>query len=61
MFDKFNLFLIKYGFQRTMSDHLVFSRSSTGGVIMLIVYVDDIIISGSDSVGITDLKAYLSR
>jgi len=44
-----------------MSDHLVFSRSTTRGVIMLIIYVGDIIISESDSVGITDLKAYLSR
>ena len=37
-----------------------FNQSSTGGVIVLIVYVD-IIISGSDSISITDLKAYLSR
>jgi len=44
-----------------MSHHSVFSCSSTRGVIVLIVYVDDIIISGSDSVGITDLKAYPSR
>jgi len=43
-----------------MSSHSVFSRSSTG-VIVLIVYVNDIIISASDSVGIADLKAYLSR
>jgi len=44
-----------------MSDHSVFSQSSTGGVIVLIVYVDDIIVSRDDSVGIADLKAYLSR
>jgi len=44
-----------------MSDHLIFSRSFTRGVIVLIVYVNDIIISGSDSIGIANLKAYLSR
>jgi len=50
-FDKFNS-VLNYGFRRTVSngsDHSVFSRSFTRGVIVLIVYVDDIIISGSDS------------
>ena len=60
-FDKFSSVLIKYDFRRTMSNHSVFSRSFTGGVIVLIVYVNDIIISGSNSVGIVDLKAYLSH
>ena len=44
-----------------MSDHSVFSWSSTRSVIVLIIFVDDIIISGSDYVGIVDLKAYISR
>ena len=44
-----------------MSDHSLFSHSATSDVIMLIVYVDDIIISESDCVGIVDLKAYLSH
>jgi len=30
-------------------------------VLLLIIYIDDIIISGSVSVGIADLKAYLSH
>ena len=59
--DKFSSVLIKYDFRRTMSDHSVFSQSSTRGFIVLIVYVDDIIKSESDFVGIADLKAYLSR
>ena len=57
--DKFSSVFIKYSFRCTMLDHSVFSRSFIG-VIMLIVYVDDIIISESDDVGIADLKAYLS-
>jgi len=44
-----------------MSDPSVFSRSSIRGVIVLFIYVDDIIISGSDSIGIAYLKAYLIR
>ena len=43
-----------------MSDHSVFIYSSTGGVIVLIVYVDEVIMSRSDCVSIADLKAYLS-
>jgi len=59
-FDKFSSVLIKYDFRRTMSNHSVFNRSFTGGVIVLIVYVNNIIISESDSVGIANLKTYLS-
>jgi len=42
-----NSILIQYGFRCTMLDHSVFIRSFTGGVIVLIVSVDDIIIFGS--------------
>jgi hypothetical protein len=36
-------------------------RHSSTSTIVLIVYVDDIIISGSDSTGIADLKIYLAK
>ena len=42
-----------------MLDHSVFIRSSTGGVIVLIVYVDDIIIFENDCVGIANVKVCL--
>lgn len=40
-------------------DHLVFYRNFDGGWILLVVYVDDIVMAGSDVVDITSLKEFL--
>ncbi|KAJ9173839.1 hypothetical protein P3X46_016935, partial [Hevea brasiliensis] len=37
----------------------VFYRQSEAGLILLVVYVDDIVITGSDSAGISSLKTFL--
>ena len=42
-------------------DHSMFSHTSARGKISLIVYVDDIIITGEDKKGIDDLKRYLQN
>ena len=43
-------------------DHSVFYRhSSSGRCIYLVVYVDDIVITGNDQDGITDLKQHLFK
>ena len=60
-FDQRSAIILGYGFQHSTSDHSVFVCHSSNGTIVLIVYVDNIIISGSDSVGIADLKTYLSK
>jgi hypothetical protein len=60
-FDRFSAIVLGYGFQRSTFDHSVFDRHSSNGTIVLVVYVDDTIISGSDSTGIADLKTYLSK
>ena len=45
---------------RSSTDHSVFyHHSSTGQCIYLIVYVDDIVITGSDQDGIQKLKQHL--
>ena len=45
--------------QKSKSDHSVFYRNSSSGIISLVVYVDDIVITGSVSKGISSLKSFL--
>ena len=45
--------------QKSKSDHSVFYRNSSFCIILLVVYVDDIVITGSDSKGILSLKSFL--
>ncbi|XP_019150387.1 PREDICTED: uncharacterized protein LOC109147209 [Ipomoea nil] len=44
---------------RSEVDHSIFYRHSNGKCIYLVVYVDDIVITGSDQEGISQLKEYL--
>ena len=61
MFSKFNEAKLKFGLRRCHSDHFMFSHTSTKGKILLIVYFDNIIITGNDKKGIDDLKRYLQN
>ena len=45
--------------QKSKSDHSVFYRNSSSGIILLVVYMDDIVLTGSDSKGISSLKSFL--
>ena len=58
-FGKFSQAIEKFGLQKSKSDHSVFYRNSSSGIILLVVYVDDIVITGSDSTGISSLKSFL--
>ncbi|XP_062108646.1 uncharacterized mitochondrial protein AtMg00810-like [Humulus lupulus] len=44
---------------KSKSDHSVFYKRSTAGIIMLVVYVDDIVITGNDTREILSLKSFL--
>ena len=58
-FGRFSWAMKTFGMQKSMSDHSVFYRNSCFGIIMLVVYVDDIVIIGSDSKDIASLKSFL--
>ena len=60
-FGKFSEVVLKFGLRRCNSDHSVFSHTSDKGKILLMVYVDNIIITGDDKKCIDDLKRYLQN
>ena len=45
--------------QKSKSDHFVFYKNSDSCIFLLVVYVDDVVITGSDSKGISSLKSFL--
>ena len=45
--------------QKSKYDHFVFYRNSSSSIILLVVYVDDIVITGSDFKDISFLKSFL--
>ena len=60
-FHKFSQLLFSYGFVSTVSDPTVMQKRTPHGCVILAVYVDDIIITGSDDVEVTVTKAYLAQ
>ncbi|CAM8996453.1 unnamed protein product [Rhodiola kirilowii] len=58
-FSTFTAAVEKYGMQKSKSDHSVFYTQSGNGIILLVVYVDDIVITGNNSEGIDSLKGFL--
>jgi hypothetical protein len=51
--------LWKYGFQQSNSDHTLFLKHRLGKVTALIVYVDDMIVTGDDAEEISKLQEQL--
>ncbi|KAK4403222.1 Retrovirus-related Pol polyprotein from transposon RE2 [Sesamum angolense] len=60
-FDKFSRIIGEFGFSRCQADHLVFVQTTKTGMVVLAVYVDDILITGSDNDGIEEAKTYLQK
>ena len=53
-FEKFSITISGIGFHRCHSDHSVFVRRTKSGIVVLTVYVDDILLTGSDSAGLLE-------
>ncbi|KAM5572540.1 hypothetical protein ABKV19_012545 [Rosa sericea] len=58
--EKFTSFLPSLGFTFSHSDPSLFIRHTAGGMIALLLYVDDIVITGSDTAGIHEVISELS-
>ena len=59
-FSRFSSVVQEFGMIRSAADHSFFyHHSSTGKCVYLIVYVDDIVITGTDQDGIQKLKQHL--
>lgn len=58
-FEKLTTALTSLGFYRSQVDHSVFVKHSDRGMIALVVYVDDIVITGDDGLGIFALKPFV--
>ena len=59
-FDKFSKAVVSHGMTRSQADHSVFFKKTKTGIVILVVYVDDIVITGSDREGIQILINHLS-
>ena len=58
-FGKFSQAVETFDMQKRKSEHSVFYKNSSSGIILLVVYVNDIVITGRDSKGILSLKSFL--
>ena len=45
--------------QKSKYEHSIFYKISSFGIILLVMYMDDFVIIGSDSKGILSLKSFL--
>lgn len=58
-FGRFSEVVQEFGLHKSKCDHLVFYKQFEAGIILLVVYVDDVVIIGSDIVGILSSKSFL--
>ena len=60
-FDKFRHAILQANFYRSENDSFRCIRRTSGGCTVLLIYVNDVFISGNDSACIAPLKTHLMR
>lgn len=60
-FEKINSFLEELGLSRTEADYSLFHFIDKGDIIILVLYVDDLLITGSNPTRVTELKTKLMK
>ena len=60
-FEKFSSIVVTCGFRCCAVDHSVFYRQTDSGCVILAVYVDDILLTGSDIAGIQRTNDHLQK
>ncbi|KAH9764942.1 retrovirus-related pol polyprotein from transposon RE1 [Citrus sinensis] len=60
-FGKFTKAIVRFGYNQSNSDHTLFIKKRQGKITALIVYVDDMVVTGNDEEETEALQKYLSR
>lgn len=60
-FEQFRRTILTVGFQESTEDYALFVRDSPRGRALLLLYVDDMIITGDDTTAIASLKQHLHQ
>lgn len=58
-FAKFSSTLLQFGFSQSVNDHTLFTLTTAQGFTAILVYVDDLLVTGSDTAMVTKVKARL--
>lgn len=60
-YDTLSSFLVQSGFVHSSSDHCLFHKISKGKMLLILVYVDDILVTGDDNAAISHIIATLNQ
>jgi hypothetical protein len=59
--DKISQYLVISGFQTSNADFSLYVKKTNHGIVVIVIYVDDLIIIGDSDVDISDLKKFLNQ
>ncbi|XP_019082856.1 PREDICTED: uncharacterized protein LOC109125540 [Camelina sativa] len=58
-YHKLSTTLLNHGFKKSHMDNSLFTLQSAEGIVVVLIYVDDLIISGDNTEGIKEVKTHL--